>query len=41
MITCLLGTIGKIVRVNPDAMTAYQAGCKREEVPLGAGRLQY
>ena len=36
----LLGLVGQVVGIDADAVAADQAGPERQEVPLGAGRLQ-
>ena len=36
-----LGLVRQVVRVDADAVAADQAGAKRQEVPLRAGRLQH
>ncbi len=37
----LLGLVREVVGVDADAVTADQPGAERQEVPLGAGRLQH
>ena len=35
-----LGTLSKIVRVNTNAVSTYQTGTERKEIPLGASSFQ-
>ena len=41
MIAKLLRLIGQVVRVNTDAVAAYQSRLELQEVPLGSCRLQH
>ena len=41
MVADLLRLVGQVVRIDADAVAADQAGAERQEVPLGAGRLQH
>ena len=36
-----VGLVGQVIRVDADAVAADQAGPERQEIPLGAGRLQH
>ena len=39
VITDLLRLVREVIRIHPNAMSAYQARAERQEVPLGAGCL--
>jgi len=41
VIAIALGALGKVIGVNTDAVTTNKSGTEGEEIPLGAGSLQY
>ncbi len=41
MIANLLGLMGEVVGVNPNAVATNQAGSEGEKVSFGAGRLEH
>ena len=41
VIAIALGALGKVIGVNTDAVTTNESGTEGEEIPLGAGSLQY
>ena len=39
MIADHIGLVGQVIRIDTDAVSAYQAGPERQEIPFGACRL--
>src|SRR5690606_34379493 len=41
VITDLLSFVGKVIRIDADAVAAYQTGAERQEIPFGTGGFEH